>query len=72
MPASIGFLFPVRNADSCLVMYTEIWSNADAIYVLMDFYLHEVIDKTFGVCMELSAFTFTIFFSIYHLETVYQ
>lgn len=53
-------------------MYMEIWSNADAIYVLMDFYLHEVIDKTFGVCMELSAFTFTIFFLIYHLETVYQ
>lgn len=54
--------FPVRNADSCLVMCTEIWSNADAIYVLMDFYLHGVIDKTFGVCIELGAFTFTIFF----------
>lgn len=37
--------FPVRNADSCLVMCTEIWSNTDAIYVLMDFYLHGVIDK---------------------------
>lgn len=42
LPASIGFLFRLRYGQLSRYVYGNlIGCDADAIYVLMDFYLHE-------------------------------